>query len=217
MKKCPFCSAEIEDDSFYCDQCGKELKVCLDCGAFARGKVCTQCRSKNIVLAKEWHNEKTEVNPQQSAPQPVRSQQVEQQPVFQQPPQGKPLGKIPLDQILEPEATQRQPSQAAAAPVPPVVRLEGNGYVMQLNQSVGQYILGRKVGDFVYVFGSDSYVSRQHACLQYNAGKGCWQIKDLGSSNGTSVNGTQLTPNVFCDLHIGDVVQIAFTNYKLTN
>lgn len=200
MKKCPFCSAEIDDDSFYCDQCGKELKVCLDCGSFARGKVCTHCRSKNIVLAKEWHNEKTEVN---------------QQPV-QQPLQGKPLGKIPLDQILEPEATQRQPSQAAA-PVPSVVRLEGNGYVMQLDQAVGQYLLGRKTGDFVNVFGSDSYVSRQHACLQYNAGKGCWQIKDLGSSNGTSVNGTPLPPNVFCDLHIGDVVKIAFTNYKLTN
>lgn len=200
MKKCPFCSAEIDDDSFYCDQCGKELKVCLDCGSFARGKVCTHCRSKNIVLAKEWHNEKTEVN---------------QQPV-QQPLQGKPLGKIPLDQILEPEATQRQPSQAAA-PVPSVVRLEGNGYVMQLDQAVGQYLLGRKTGDFVNVFGSDSYVSRQHACLQYNAGKGCWQIKDLGSSNGTSVNGTPLTPHVFCDLHIGDVVKIAFTNYKLTN
>lgn len=207
MKKCPFCSAEIDDDSFYCDQCGKELKVCLDCGSFARGKVCTHCRSKNIVLAKEWHNEKTEVNQQ-----PVHTQSVVQQPL-----QGKPLGKIPLDQILEPEATQRQPSQAAAAPVPPVVRLEGNGYVMQLDQAVGQYLLGRKTGDFVNVFGSDSYVSRQHACLQYNAGKGCWQIKDLGSSNGTSVNGTQLTPNVFCDLHIGDVVKIAFTNYKLTN
>lgn len=207
MKKCPFCSAEIDDDSFYCDQCGKELKVCLDCGSFARGKVCTHCRSKNIVLAKEWHNEKTEVNQQ-----PVHTQSVVQQPL-----QGKPLGKIPLDQILEPEATQRQPSQAAAAPVPPVVRLEGNGYVMQLDQAVGQYLLGRKTGDFVNVFGSDSYVSRQHACLQYNAGKGCWQIKDLGSSNGTSVNGTPLTPNVFCDLHIGDVVQIAFTNYKLTN
>ena len=25
--KCPFCQSEIDDDSFFCDQCGKKLDV----------------------------------------------------------------------------------------------------------------------------------------------------------------------------------------------
>ncbi len=53
MKTCPFCTTPVEDDSFFCDQCGKELKVCFECGTFVRGKFCSSCRSTNIGFAKE--------------------------------------------------------------------------------------------------------------------------------------------------------------------
>lgn len=48
MKKCPFCGAELNDDSLFCTECGKELPmgvVCPHCGASVNeGDVfCTEC------------------------------------------------------------------------------------------------------------------------------------------------------------------------------
>ena len=37
---CAFCKLEIEDDSLYCDQCGKEIFICPKCGKPGKGKVC---------------------------------------------------------------------------------------------------------------------------------------------------------------------------------
>ena len=54
MKTCPFCTIPIDDDSFFCDQCGKELRICVSCGAFARAKFFAACRSTDIVSAKEY-------------------------------------------------------------------------------------------------------------------------------------------------------------------
>lgn len=38
---CPFCKMDIEDDSFYCDQCGHEILICPRCNKAGKGKVCT--------------------------------------------------------------------------------------------------------------------------------------------------------------------------------
>jgi predicted RNA-binding Zn-ribbon protein involved in translation (DUF1610 family) len=43
LVQCPKCKAEIEDDSFFCDQCGEELLICQDCNVFGKGKRCTRC------------------------------------------------------------------------------------------------------------------------------------------------------------------------------
>jgi hypothetical protein len=40
--KCPVCSARIDDDARFCDQCGVELFRCPQCGATGRGPVCTK-------------------------------------------------------------------------------------------------------------------------------------------------------------------------------
>lgn len=40
MMTCPWCKAEIEDDSWFCDQCGKEIKICPRCGKPGKGKAC---------------------------------------------------------------------------------------------------------------------------------------------------------------------------------
>lgn len=42
MMVCPFCKVSIDDDSFYCDQCGKEIFICPKCNTPGKGKVCTQ-------------------------------------------------------------------------------------------------------------------------------------------------------------------------------
>ena len=38
--KCPFCKFEIDDDSLYCDQCGKEILICPKCNKPGKGKIC---------------------------------------------------------------------------------------------------------------------------------------------------------------------------------
>lgn len=43
MTKCPFCREQIPDDSWYCDQCGKELKWCPECRQPKRGTECAAC------------------------------------------------------------------------------------------------------------------------------------------------------------------------------
>ena len=38
--QCPFCKSNIDDDSLYCDQCGKEILICPKCNKPGKGKIC---------------------------------------------------------------------------------------------------------------------------------------------------------------------------------
>lgn len=66
-------------------------------------------------------------------------------------------------------------------------------------------IIGRTTGNYVSVFGQCSYVSSRHAQLK-KTGQG-WTITDLGSTNGTTVNGVPCRPTLSFD--IGDKVCLA--------
>jgi len=48
---CPACHQSIEQDSLYCDQCGKEVLVCSQCGQPGTGEHCVQ-DGKPLVAAK---------------------------------------------------------------------------------------------------------------------------------------------------------------------
>jgi hypothetical protein len=39
--QCSFCKIGIDDDSLYCDQCGKEILICPKCNNPGKGKMCT--------------------------------------------------------------------------------------------------------------------------------------------------------------------------------
>lgn len=49
--ECPFCNQYIDDDSFFCDQCGQELMVCPVCKKPGKGKACIYDGNK-LVAAK---------------------------------------------------------------------------------------------------------------------------------------------------------------------
>lgn len=49
--KCPFCKEVIDDDSHYCDQCGKELKFCPECRQPKRGTECPACGAELVSAA----------------------------------------------------------------------------------------------------------------------------------------------------------------------
>lgn len=65
LLECPFCDKEIESDSFYCDQCGQELRICSNGHGFKKGKICTEC-GKPLTAAKDTvSSAQTQNNPLQ--------------------------------------------------------------------------------------------------------------------------------------------------------
>ena len=69
-------------------------------------------------------------------------------------------------------------------------------------------VLGRYAGCPVDL-NPDALVSRQHARLDYQAGQ--WVITDLGSDNGTFVNGQQVSSQA---LQLGDEVRVGNTQMR---
>jgi pSer/pThr/pTyr-binding forkhead associated (FHA) protein len=56
---------------------------------------------------------------------------------------------------------------------------------------------------------TDSNTSREHAAFERNTDDGTWWIRDLGSTNGTILNGTRITSRQ--QLHDGDLIAIGVT------
>jgi len=59
MILCPKCKAEIEDKSWFCDQCGFELRYCSSCGKVGKGNRCTSCGGIMEPLAPHTLREET--------------------------------------------------------------------------------------------------------------------------------------------------------------
>lgn len=51
--RCLYCKEIIDDDSLYCDQCGRELFFCPDCKVLQRGTECPICGA-TLVRSKEF-------------------------------------------------------------------------------------------------------------------------------------------------------------------
>lgn len=232
MQTCPKCKQLIEDDSWFCDQCGTELMVCPSCRTIKRGMTCNQCGTK-LVTAKAFAQNGGSVkdpttppvgNTQNVGPSPtpnVNSNPIPQPPtgfVGQHMPNtgqhmpntgqqvvtpGQPIADMNTDCTMRPGATPPPPPrQPQAKPghlvcQNPLIRLGiGDGA-----------IIGRR-GSYAQAFAGQGYVSGNHARLQYNA-SGQFEVVDLGSTNGTFVNGQQLAPNMPRVVNVGDIVKFA--------
>lgn len=232
MQTCPKCKQLIEDDSWFCDQCGTELMVCPSCRTIKRGMTCNQCGTK-LVTAKAFAQNGGSVkdpttppvgNTQNAGPSPTPNvnPNPNSQPhtgfVGQHTPNigqpipntgqqvatpGQPIADTNSDRTMRPGATPppppRQPQAKPGHLVcqnPPIRLGIGDGA-----------IIGRR-GSYAQTFAGQGYVSGNHARLQYNA-SGQFEIVDLGSTNGTFVNGQQLAPNMPRVVNVGDIVKFA--------
>ena len=157
--KCPYCKEVIDDDSWFCDQCGKEIKYCPECHQPKRGTECPACGA-DLVSAKVYLAPKGNTPPPKDVPQSTSS-------------------------------SQETPTL-----------LEGEGFRLTLKEGV----FGRTTGIYPE-FSSQIYISRQHGELRCVNGQ--WQIRDLGSHNGTLLNGMKLAAQGWYDLHVGDKLKIA--------
>lgn len=158
--KCPFCKAIIDDDSRFCDQCGKELHFCPECGKPKMGTVCPACGADLISADAFFKADKSE----------------------------------PKVEPAENSVTEWS--------------MVGDGFNMKLKEG----IFGRTTGIYPE-FSTSIYISGTHGELRCLNGQ--WQIRDLGSRNGTFLNGVKLTPNAWTDLHLGDKLKIATTHLSI--
>lgn len=204
LVKCPHCSKDIENDSFYCDQCGAELMYCPKCQIFGKGKFCSKCRTPLLPAGKR-------------ASSPAASQPVNPQPVGgmqpnygtaqnQQPPvaQGGSAGQLAANAAAQPGMQSTMKNEVA----PTRLVCRAAGIVLVLKDGA---IIGRRNGDYVAQFSNQPYVSGTHARIGYVMQS--WTISDLGSTNGTMVNGNALVAGAPCPISVGDTVRIATLDF----
>jgi pSer/pThr/pTyr-binding forkhead associated (FHA) protein len=67
-------------------------------------------------------------------------------------------------------------------------------------------VLGRS-GESADYFQDIRTVSRRHALVTF--ADGAWRVEDLGSTNGTWVNGRKVDPGRPCELKRGDVLALS--------
>lgn len=116
---------------------------------------------------------------------------------------GQPIADMNTDRTMRPGATP---------PPPPRQPQAKPGHLVCQNPSIrlgigDGAIIGRR-GSYAQAFAGQGYVSGNHARLQYNA-SGQFEVVDLGSTNGTFVNGQQLVPNMPRVVNVGDIVKFA--------
>ena len=218
LVKCPHCSKNIEKESFYCEQCGGELMYCPQCDIWGKGKFCSKCRTPLVPASKRASSPAASqpVNPQAAGGvqmnQPVNPQPVGgMQPNYgtaqnQQPPvaQGGSAGQQAANAAAQPGMQSTMKNEVA----PTRLVCRAAGIVLVLKDGA---IIGRRNGDYVAQFSSQPYVSGTHARIGYVMQS--WTISDLGSTNGTMVNGNALVAGAPCPISVGDTVRIATLDF----
>jgi pSer/pThr/pTyr-binding forkhead associated (FHA) protein len=90
-----------------------------------------------------------------------------------------------------------------------MIRVDGAG--ADILMSEGEFTIGRKKDNMI-VISNDPFVSGKHAEVTCNGG--VCLLKDVGSSNGTLVNGSKLEPQEPLELHEGDEIVFGKTQYR---
>ncbi|MDR1003520.1 MAG: FHA domain-containing protein [Prevotellaceae bacterium] len=183
---CPKCKAEIESDSYFCDQCGAELFICPDCQVLGKGKRCTRC-GKELVSVRELMSEST-------------VKRIE--PVM-------PRSESTIGKTISTGKTIRPKIPPKVLPV----RLVCTNPSLRL-ALVDGVVIGRRHGGYAQVFLPHTYISGKHARLQKGE-DGKWEVIDLESTNGTFLNGDQLPPNKPVMFQVGDMLRFANIEFKV--
>ncbi len=233
MQTCPKCKHMIEDDGWFCDQCGVELMVCPNCKALKRGIRCNSCGTK-LVTAKDFASgagvlgsnttppsgnttppSGNSIPPSGNVNIPTGGAQTPNSPratnigqASSSPFSGNiPQQPVGADSTVRP-GMQQQPSRAS---LPRPDHLVCQSPRLRLGVGNGA-VIGRR-GDYAQAFVGQGFVSGLHARLQFNM-RGELELVDLGSTNGTFVNGVQLSPNVPKVICIGDAISFAGMEFK---
>ncbi len=185
---CPNCKQEIEERSFFCDQCGQALQYCNRCGRVGMGRRCTSCGGL-MISAQDFDKNANMRN--------INSSQV----------------SYSTSSRVVPPSSKPVISPAPASAGPKMLKMANSSLDIAFDGQNGA-VIGRRQGPYSSFFQNNMYVSGVHAQLFYKSGG--WFIVDKHSSNGTKLNGRALQPDVEMSLNDGDVVMIANVNLKVS-
>lgn len=177
---CPNCKETIDDDSFYCDQCGKELSICPKCQTIGITKFCAKDGTK-LIQIKEYQSQSQK-----------RQESSEKITFTDQSIKDKPVQEISNSTKEEKQLQEIQ------------LICKTDSITLKIQKEA---IIGRE-GDFAKELKNFSYVSRKHAKIWFDSKKG-WCIQDLNSTNGTKYNGKKLTPQEIQVLEENSILEIA--------
>ena len=96
------------------------------------------------------------------------------------------------------------PEPGRTGPLAALALTAGPRYGEELPIPKPVVVVGRAAASDVVI--DDDSVSAQHARLEWDMG--AWRITDLGSTNGTAVEGTKLAPNIPTPLPYGATVRV---------
>ena len=191
MAICPKCNKQIDDDSYFCEHCGTKLYACPKCHIIGKGegKRCGRCGSL-LVEASSIGNDTT------PAPSTIPNVSPSQ----------------PANGNINVQKTCNANAPAPADNIEDLGYIPGSLYCAAMNtriQLIDGALIGRTQGQYASQLGTFNYISGRHAVLQMTPNG--WTITDVGSTNGTKVNGIRTTPNVPMPFRMGDIVRIANT------
>jgi len=83
---------------------------------------------------------------------------------------------------------------------------EAEGQLERVELEGNLFVIGRS-GDSAQYVDASSGISRAH--LELNQNDNQWTVKDIGSRNGSSLNGEAMIPYKYYELQSGDIVQLA--------
>lgn len=213
LTTCPYCGADIEADSWYCDQCANELHRCPSCGNFCKGKFCPKC-GKPTKLAKELAG--TPAGSSSSAAMPAASAQPGPQ-------YGGAPSPSPQPAAASYGGAPRPTTNPGGSPQPctgtSIPGTDQAAFIRLVCQAMGVTlyvvpgaVIGRVTGNYASQLGTFQYLSGTQARVDCMGGQ--WSITDLGSRNGTAVNGMPCAPTL--PLKQGDVIRFSrFYDFKV--
>lgn len=191
MIQCPDCRNTIPDDSAFCDQCGKELMWCPECKRPKRGTQCPVC-GNDLIPGRKY----------------IAGIGAVGEPSPRTGPSGTASGEgTPPASKMEQQKPAPQPTATSAAALAVAGKLAGNGWSLPLREG----IFGRTGGIWPEL-STCQYVSGRHGNIGAGGPTG-WTLTDVGSTNGTLVNGVKLQPNVPVSIKAGDKVRIATLDF----
>ena len=199
LTPCPICKADIDNDSIFCDQCGTELLQCPECHSFCRGKFCPKCGAATVKASELVSGNKP--SPQgagvsQTAPNPSQAMNPGQAMNTGPRPTTNPPYQSPG------HTADTSTSIPSATPQPSRLVCRAMGITLPLQNGA---IIGRVNGNYAAQLSACQYISGTHARLDFDGMQ--WTITDMGSRNGTAVNGIPCRPTE--RLTFGAVVRIA--------
>jgi hypothetical protein len=177
--RCYACKESIDEDSCFCDQCGKEIFLCGACGHLGKGPRCPQ--------------DGTAMQPRKPAAGSATTPLVSTPAASPSPP-------------TPPAKPATAPDLAGPVASGKTLHLRAAALGLDLVISPGD-LLGRRFGPHADVLQRYSQISSNHLELRRDA-DGRWFAKDLNSFNHSYYNGQQLAPQVEIAIDPGGVLSL---------